>query len=167
MSEIANQLKSQDLDTVIVDSFNAVGGRTFPDINASTDIMDLVKIVSAWQSTHVQTYGNPLPNAAFTAQLAPTDLDTPEVLLSATDNEVILVTALSFEHRGAGATIVGHVDLDGVRIAAFASPAGENNPLNAPVPNLYLSKGYDLTVTVTQGDPNDLLAHVAYVYCSR
>ena len=47
MSEVANQLKSQTLDEVISTSFNTVGGRVFPDLNASLDILDLVKIVNA------------------------------------------------------------------------------------------------------------------------
>ena len=64
MSEVGNQLKSQTLGDVEAQSFNIVGGRVFPDINATTDFMDLVAIVEAYRATHNPNYGTHIPNSA-------------------------------------------------------------------------------------------------------
>ena len=106
MSEVANQLKSQTLDEVISTSFNTVGGRVFPDLNASLDILDLVKIVDSWRATHAQTYGNAIPDTGTSYSVAPSSTDTPVDLVAAANNEVIHINGISLRNSG-GAAVVG------------------------------------------------------------
>ena len=161
MSEIANQLKSQTLGDVIASSFETVGSRVYPDINASSDILDLIKIVDSWRSTHAQTYGNALPNSgqgfAFDG--------TTDTLLSPADNEVIEITALSLENAGLAdigyqlsfgdglsfEAIYNLGTLSSGEIVAFS----DFNGLKVP-------KGYTLNLTVTSGAATDLIGNIAY-----
>ena len=161
MSEIANQLKSQTLGNVIAPAFETVGSRVFPDLNASNDILDLIKIVDSWRATHVQTYGNALPNSGKGLSFD----GTTDTILSPADNEVIEVTALSLENSGLadigyqlsfgdGATfdaIFNLGTLSSGEIVAFS----DFNGIKVP-------KGYTLNLTVTSGAAIDLIGNIAY-----
>lgn len=162
MSEIGNQLKSQTLGDVLASSFETVGSRVFPDINASSDISDLVKIVDSWRATHAQTYGQVLPNSgqglAFDG--------TTDTLLSANDNQVIEITALSLENSGL-ADIGYELSFgDGLTFEAIFNlgtlSAGEIVAFS-DFKNLKVSKGYTLNLTVTSGTAIDLIGNIAYV----
>lgn len=162
MSEIGNQLKSQTLGDVIATSFETVGSRVYPDINASNDILDLIKIVDSWRATHAQTYGQVLPNSGQGLSFD----GTTDTLLSASDNEVIEITALSLENSGL-ANIGYQLSFgDGLSFEAIFNlgtlSAGEIVAFS-DFNNIKVSKGYTLNLTVTSGSATDLIGNIAYV----
>ena len=67
-TEIRQQLRNQTLGDTITTTINTVGARIFPDDLAVLDLNALNQIVKSWQSTHVQTYGNVLPNTGAIAE---------------------------------------------------------------------------------------------------
>lgn len=163
MSEIANQLKSQTLGEVVASSFETVGSRVFPDINASNDILDLIKIVDSWRATHAQTYGNVLPNSGQGESFD----GTTDTILAPGDNEVISIQALSLENIGL-ADIGYELSLgDGLTFSALYNvgtiSSGEKVAFAPDFKDLKLAKGYTLNLTVTSGTAIDLIGNVAYV----
>lgn len=154
-SELGNQFKSQTLDEVIATSFNTVGGRVFPDLNSQTGLKDFIAIVKAWQQTHVQAFGAPLPNSGYAISGSGATLGDKETIASAQDNEVIVIQALSCINAGAGA--VGYeIKLGDTLIASGTKTAGSATIITLNFP-LYISKGQDLTITPTSGTPTDLV----------
>ncbi len=166
MSEVANQLKSQTLDEVISTSFNTVGGRVFPDLGASLDILDLVKIVDSWRATHAQTYGNPIPDTATAYAVSPSATDSPADLIAPANNEVIHVNGVSLSNGGGGA-IEYMLQLDNVLLSTGAVPPGVSIPVQDFNQQLMIAKGQTLTITATSGTATDLTAHASGVKCSQ
>ena len=166
MSEVANQLKSQTLDEVISTSFNTVGGRVFPDLNSSLDILDLVKIVDSWRATHAQTYGNPLPDAGVNYSVSPSSTDTPTDLVAAANNEVIHINGLSTSNSGSG-VVNWQIKVGDVLLSSGATPPGESLPIQDIYSQLVISKGQTLTITATSGTAADLTAFATGVKCSQ
>lgn len=166
MSEVANQLKSQTLDEVISTSFNTVGGRVFPDLNSSVDILDLVKIVDSWRATHAQTYGNAIPDTATAYAVSPSATDSAADLIAAANNEVIHVNGVSLSNGGGGA-IEYMLQLDNVLLSSGAVPPGTSIPVQDFNQQLILAKGQTLTITATSGTATDLTAHASGVKCSQ
>ena len=163
MSEISNQLKSQTLGDVVQPSFRTVGSRVFPDLNASNDILDLVKIVDSWRSTHAQTYGNVLPNSGQGLSFD----GSQDIILSANDNEAIKITGFSLQNAGLGSIGYELSFGDGASFSALISlgtlSSGEK-VANVDLVPLELSKGYDLRLTVTSGTAIDLIGNISYVF---
>ena len=155
MSELGNQFKSQTLDEVIATSFNTVGGRVFPDFNAETGLKDFIAVVKAWQQTHAQTFGAPIPNSAYAISGTGATLGDKETIVAAGDNEVILVQGISCINGGAGA--VGYeIKLGDVLIASGTISAGNAETIDLKFA-LHISKGQDLTITPTSGTATDLV----------
>jgi len=166
VSEVANQLKSQTLDEVIATAFNTVGGRVFPDLNASVDILDLVKIVDSWRATHVQTYGNPIPDTGISYSVSPSSTDSPADLVAAANNEVIHINGISLRNGGAG--LVGYqLRLGDVLLSVGQVPPGEDQAVADFYQQLILAKGQTLTITATSGTATDLTAFASGVKCSQ
>ena len=166
MSEVANQLKSQTLDDVIASAFATVGGRVFPDLNASVDILDLVKIVDSWRATHAQTYGNPIPDTGTSYSISPSSTDTPVELVAPANNEVIHINGVSLRNGGAG--LVGYqLRLGDVLLSVGQVPPGEDQAVADFYQQLILSKGQALTITATSGTATDLTAFASGVKCSQ
>lgn len=163
MSEIANQLKSQTLGDVIAPAFETVGSRVFPDLNSTTDILDLIKIVDSWRATHVQTYGNVLPNSGQGVAFD----GTQDLILSANDNEVVKITGISFENTGLSNIEYNLLFGDGANFAALiytnAIASGETQIVQDLVSTI-VSKGYDLRLQVTSGGASDLIGNISYCY---
>lgn len=166
MSEVANQLKSQTLDEVISTSFNTVGGRVFPDLNASLDILDLVKIVDSWRATHAQTYGNAIPDTGTSFSISPSSTDTPVDIVAAANNEVIHINGMSLRNSGAG--LVGfQIRIGDVLLSTGQVPPGEDLPVQDIYTQLIISKGQSVTITATSGTATDLTAFASGVKCSQ
>jgi len=155
MSELGNQFKSQTLDEVIATSFNTVGGRVFPDLGSQTGLKDFIAIVKAWQSTHAQTFGAPIPNSGYAINGSGATLGDKETIVAALDNEVILVQALSCINGGAG-TVGYEIKLGDTLINSGTITAGSATTIDLNFA-LYISKGQDLTITPTSGTPTDLV----------
>lgn len=162
MSEVGNQLKSQTLGDVVAQSFTTVGGRVYPDLGSTQDFLDLIKIVDSWRATHVPAYGQPLPNTGA----GKTFLGTMDTILSASDNEVLQITALSMENQSGGNIEYKLAYGDGATFEAIIKSetlaAGAISTLPNGI-NTVISKGYDLVLTVTSGSAGDLIGNVSYV----
>ena len=166
ISEVANQLKSQTLDDVIASAFATVGGRVYPDINASLDILDLVKIVDSWRATHVQTYGNPLPDAGTGYSVSPSSTDSPADLVAAANNEVIRINGISITNTGSG-LIEWTLKVGDVVLSSGATPGAATTPVQDIYTTQYISKGQTLTITATSGTATELTAYASGVKCSQ
>lgn len=162
MSEVGNQFKSQTLSQLLTSSIKTVGGRVFPDLNASNDLSSLVTVVDAWRSTHAQAYGNAIPDTgvAFTAN--PTDLGVPETIVEPSNNEVVLLNALSIENAGSS-NLEYKVLLGDTVVIKDTIAGGTEQPYPAEVKGLMLSKGQSLSVMATGGTATDLILNASGV----
>lgn len=158
MSTIRNQLKSQDLDTVIPSAFKQVGGVVYPDRSAIVALNDLFQIVNAYRSVHAVTYGNAIPN---TGQVAEGIEDGQG--LAATDNQVIQVNSISVTNAGLGALEVT-ISIGDCQLFAGAIPPSASigkSDLQGIFP-ITIVKGAALKFVVTSGTASDFSAKVAY-----
>ena len=163
-TEIRQQLRNQDLDTLQTGTLNTVGGRIFPDDLAVIDLNALNQIVKSWQSTHVQTYGEVLPNSGAIAEgIADGGGIGP------LDNEVLDVVAISCANAGGSGVIEFTVSIgDLVLLSSAIGPSStfSSSELGAIFP-LTLSKGLTLKFNVIAGTASDFSAKVAYQYRCR
>ena len=163
MSEVQNQLNSQNYETVLVDAFKTVGNRVFPDQPATMDINDLNRIVNGYRSTHLPSYGQPLPNSGTEFIAVGTTVGDEVDLVQALDNQVVLVSAYSLENTDTGAIEVS-VKIGNTIIEIASVPGNASVASQASFP-YYISKGQKLTITVTSGTANRLNASATGVYC--
>ena len=155
-SIVREQLRNQSLADILTSSINTVGDRIFPDDMAVIDMLALEQIVSAWRSTHAQTYGNAIPNTgALTEGIADGGGIEPG------NNEIINVLAISLGNSG-GAPVEVSVRLGDLPIVNLAVPptGATSSELGAIFP-LVLSKGNALKFVVTSGTASDFSAKVA------
>ena len=159
-TEIRQQLRNQDLDTLQTGTLNTVGGRIFPDDLAVIDLNALNQIVRSWQSTHVQTYGQVLPNSGAIAEGIADGGG-----LSVADNEVLDVVAVSVANAGVSPMEITMGIGDLILFAGAVPPNGtlasSDFAQNFPIT---LSKGLSLKFVVTSGTGSDFSAKVAYQY---
>ena len=160
-SEVGNQLKSQSLGEVISSAFAQVGGRVFPDTQATQSLLDLMLVVDSWRATHTPAYGGPCSNAGVGYVAVPSSLGDPVDLVAADDNEVIRIQGISLENIDSSA-----IDYDihlGTALLSRGSVAGNQHvPVTDLVP-LFISKGQTITITATSGTANRLNAHATGV----
>lgn len=161
-TEIRQQLRNQSLGDTLATTINTVGGRVFPDDLAVIDLNALNQIVSSWQSTHVQTYGEVLPNSGAIAEGIADGGG-----LSVADNEVLEVVAISCANAGVGPLeiTIGIGDL--IVYAGAVPPTGLSSSEIGAVFPMTLSKGLSLKFVVTSGTAADFSAKVAYQYRCR
>ena len=162
MSQLGNQLNSQDLNTVLASTFKTVGGRVFPDMGSETGLLDFIAVVNAWRSTHAQAYGGVIPDTGTAYSVTAGSTDTPVDLVAASNNEVVMVNAISINNAGGAAPIGFTVSLGNTVLAV-----GDVGPsLTSPVQLQFapmVSKGQTLTITATSGTATDLTAHASGV----
>lgn len=162
-TEIRQQLRNNTLGDTLATTINTVGGRVFPDDLAVIDLDALNQIVGSWQSTHVQTYGEVLPNSGAIAEgIADGGGIAPN------DNEVLDIVAIDCANAG-GAPIEFTLSVGDLAIINTAIPPNggiTSSELGALFP-MTLSKGLSLKFTVTSGTESDFSAKVAYQYRCR
>ena len=161
-TEIRQQLRNESLENLLTSTLNTVGDRIFPDDMAVLDLEALNQIVNSWRSTHVQTYGNVLPN---TGAIAEGIADGGGV--SVADKEVLEIVGVSCANGG-GAPITISIRLgDLVLINGVVDPTNglTSSDLGSLLP-MTLSKGLSLKFVVTSGTSGDFSAKVAYQYRS-
>jgi len=161
-TEIRQQLRNNTLGDTLATTINTVGGRVFPDDLAVIDLDALNQIVGSWQSTHVQTYGEVLPNSGAIAEgIADGGGVSPN------DNEVMEIVAISCANSG-GAPVSVDVKIgDLVLIAIAVPPTGTTSSELGAIFPITLSKGLTLKFSVTSGTGADFSAKVAYQYRCR
>ena len=158
-TEIRQQLRNQTLGDTITTTINTVGAGIFPDDLAVLDLNALNQIVKSWQSTHVQTYGNVLPN---TGAIAEGIADGGGV--GPNDNEVLDIVAISMANGG-GAPVTVDIRIgDLVIIGIAVPPTGTTSSELGAIFPITLSKGLALKFVVTSGTAGDFSAKVAYEY---
>jgi len=162
MSELGNQLNSQDLDTVLASTFNTVGGRVFPDLRSETGLLDFIAVVNAWRATHAQAYGAVISDTGTAYSVSPSSTDSPVDLVAAQNNEVIVVNAISVTNAGGAAPITYQLKL-GDTILAVGDAVPADSTAVALQYAISVSKGQTLTVTATSGTATDLTAHASGV----
>ena len=158
-TEIRQQLRNQNLESLLIDAIGTVGGRIFPDDLAVIDLNALNQIVGSWQSTHVQTYGNVLPNTGLIAEGI-----TDGGGVAPADNEVIEIVAASLANSGVAPIDVEIRIGDLVLNSANVPPSETVKSFDIGVFPLTLSKGLSLKFVVTSGTPADFSAKVAYEF---
>ena len=162
-TEIRQQLRNNTLGDTLATTINTVGGRVFPDDLAVIDLNALNQIVNSWQSTHVQTYGEVLPNSGSIAEgIASGGGIAPN------DNEVMDIVAISCANAG-GAPIEFTLGIGDLIVFAGSIPPNStlaSSELGALFP-ITLSKGLSIKLTVTTGTTSDFSAKVAYEYRCR
>ena len=160
-TEIRQQLRNQSLENLLTSTLNTVGDRIFPDDLAVLDLEALNQIVNSWRSTHVQTYGNVLPNTGVIAE----GIEDGQGV-SVGDNEVLDIVAVSLGNAG-GAPI--NIELRLGDLPLFAGAIPPTGTTSAELGTLFpmtLSKGLALKFVVTGGTSADFSAKVAYEYRS-
>lgn len=163
-SEVGNQLKSQSLGTVIPSAFATVGGRVFPDTNASLSMSDLITVVEAYRATHIVANGGVIPNSGEGYSANPQTTDIAETVVAAADNEVIRLNGASIIN--AGQTAFNYeLRLNDTLLEAGTVDSGAEVPAVLYYP-IVVSKGQDLTVTVTSGVAQDCIVNVSAVKTS-
>jgi len=166
MSELGNQLNSQTLDEVLASTFKTVGGRVFPDQRSQLGLADFIAVVTAWQKTHSQTYGNVLPNSG-SANAGDFGSSTAFELVAAEDNEVIRINGISIDNAGGdpavvsiligGNTVLARVD---VPPAAAGGTVASTQIISS---SIIISKGQNLTANLVSGTGSDITVNVSTV----
>ena len=158
-TEIRQQLRNQTFEDLLVTSINTVGDLIYPDDLAVIDMMALEQIVNSWRSTHVQTYGNVLPNSGVVAEgIADGGGIEPS------NNQVIDIVAVSVANGGAGAPVEFDLRIGDLPVFGGAIPPSsttKSSEFGAIFP-MTLSKGLALKFVVTSGTSSDFSAKVAY-----
>lgn len=157
MGEVRNQLKSQSLEAVEPSSFQAVGGRVFPDAPSLEDQLDLRQIVNAWAAVHAPNYGQPIPQTGGTA----TKDGAGEVLEPST-NEVYRINYISLVNAGA-APIVCVPQIGSTPCASTEAgtvPPGETKIIMGP---FMCDKQLPIAITVTSGTAADLTTTAVFI----
>ena len=155
-SEIANQLKSQDLDTVIPSTFKTVGGRVFPDARSSDGLADLRDIVDSYRASHAVAYGNVSPSSGVEYSIQPPNNNVTDLIAPGT-NEVIHVNAISFDNESvtdaASITLqVGNTIISSQINVGPNSNSGWFDIFSVATPPLVLSAGQSLKINITAGE---------------
>jgi hypothetical protein len=155
-SEIANQLNSQDLDTVLASTFGTVGGRTFPDARSSDGLADLRDIVNAYRATHLVAYGNVVPSSGVEYSIQPPNLNVTD-LIAPGSQEVIHVNAISFDNESvtdaAAITLqVGNTVISSQINVPPNTNSGWFDIFSVATPPLVLSAGQSLKINITAGE---------------
>jgi hypothetical protein len=155
-SEIANQLNSQNLDTVLASTFGTVGGRTFPDARSSDGLADLRDIVNAYRATHLVAYGNILPSSGVSYAIQPAN-STPTDLIAPSIQEVIHVNAISFNNESGSTPAeitmsIGDAIVTSQLVVPPNSNVSWNDIVGYALPNIVLSAGQSLIVNITAGE---------------
>ena len=170
MSELGNQLNSQTLSEVLASTFTTVGGRVFPDTRSQQGLSDFIAVVTAWQKTHAQTYGNVLPNTGA-GNAGDFGSTTAFELVAAEDNEVIRINGISIDNAGGdpavvsiligGNTVLARVD---VPPAAAGGTVASTQIISSPI---IISKGQNLTASLVSGTGSDITVNVSTVKCCQ
>lgn len=169
LSELRNQLKNQNLDTVQPSSFKQVGGSVFPDNNARLDLDSLRDIITGFQAVHLPSYGHRIAGSPY-AHVASIDSATSTKLLEPAINEVYAVDLVNVMSSESGTNYVLKITSDSNvgSIAIALNRATEITPLNTELPVLfygqpiYVSYPQTLQVVTTSSGTVDARVLIAY-----
>lgn len=163
MSEVRNQLKSQDLATLEATSLSTVGGRVFPDNAAVPDLRALVDIAKAWGATHAPANGGPIggTDSTTTHQL---QTDSVEAVFTPTGKQLARVVAVQVSNSG-GAPMTAQLFVGGVNTGVQEiniNPSEDAGFLLES--NIIVGPSTPLGVKLTSGSASDASVKVAHVF---
>jgi len=156
MKELRNQLKSQDLSSLLPSSIEQVGGSVFPDDPSAVDLLAFDSIINAWRKVHVPSYGSPLANSGQIVSVVGN-----EDLLSPLNNEVYAIKFVSFTNAGGAAPVVVQLTAGGFPIQLD----GQQNLNTLAIPpsstltlafDFSIGKNLALAPVVSSGTASDL-----------
>lgn len=161
LTQIRNQLKSQDLATLSASTLETVGGRVFPDNAAVPDLRALVEVLDAYRAVHVPTYGQPIPG---TSDAASHTADAPndwKVLIQPSGETVTEVQVINIFNNGTGPVEVdiGLIDSDGAAYVAAVftvNPSERVNGMQLTNGTLTLDRNTSLQFRVVTGTFGDV-----------
>jgi len=111
MSEVRNQLKSQDLDTVEPAAFKNVGGVIYPDQAARNNLEALRDITHGFQAVHLPTYGHAIPGSAY-GYTDTIDSATTTKIIDTLPNEVLSIQNITMMSSETGTTVSAVISTD-------------------------------------------------------
>lgn len=134
VTQVRNQLKSQDLSTLEASSLATVGGRVYPDAQAIADLGALAHITEAWRAVHVPTYGAPIPGTGNVQSLTAEAPNSWQDVVVPTGQQVTAVqfAAVFNGDPGVAATVdVAIKDADGTAYVASSLNVPPSTLVNA------------------------------------
>ena len=160
MSEVRNQLKSQDLSTLEATSLSTVGGRVFPDNAAGPDLRALIEVARAWGATHAPANGGPIGGTDDVSTHTMSTSD--EAVFTPTGKQLAQVSAVSIANGG-GAPMIADLKIGGVvvDVGVNVDPSGAK-PFELTVP-LIVGPSTPVQVNLSEGTAADATVKVAYV----
>lgn len=149
LSELRNQLKNQNLDTVEPKSFKQVGGSVFPDNKAKLDLDSLRDIITGFQAVHLPSYGHSIAGSSY-AKRSDINSATTTKLLEPAINEVYRVDVVSVvsEEAGTSFNFAMMYNSDAGVVSLGLNKGGELTPTNTELPQLAI--GQSLIVSYPQ-----------------
>ena len=147
--ELSNQLKSQNLDTVLPTSLKQVGGAVFPDVPTVGGLAAFRHVVDSYRAVHLPAYGSPIAGS-FTS----VSVDGNETILTPETNQVARVQNITFKNTGGDAPVILNLVL-GTTIIAIDVVVGPSS--SVPLTNdilgifpLFLDKSLPETLSQRQ-----------------
>jgi len=161
MTDVRNQLKSQDLATLEASSLNTVGGRIFPDNAAVPAVNALVSVADGWRATHAVAYGGPIggTDAVETHQM---QTDSVEAIYTPSGKQLARVIAVQVANGG-GAPMTADLLVGGVVVTTGLTINPSESAGFDIDQSLICGPSTPLQVHLTSGSASDAVAKVAYV----
>ncbi len=167
VGEIRNQLKSQNLESVLPSSLKSVGGQVFPDEPSIGDQIDFAQIVKAWSSVHAPTYGNPIGQSSTTVSAVGQGGEAEVTVLSAEKSEVYRVQAVSIQNGGGAAPVVAKVLIGDCPIVMdLTGPPSTTTPFSLGQP-VFVDLNSPLKFAVLSGTAGDAVLIVNAIKVSQ
>jgi len=166
VSEIRNQLKSQNLGAVKASSLLQVGGEIYPDSAAINNMLDFQQIVDAFRSVHQPSFGSPIAGTNAVAE----GTDQGTMLQATNENEVYRIDSIFLNNTGA-APLTAVVRLGTAPINSKMDSM--NTQVLQPAGNVLIMGPFfmdtitDLGAVVTDGTAADLEWFVKYSKVSQ
>jgi len=167
VGEIRNQLKSQNLESVLPSALKSVGGEVFPDNPSIQDQIDFAQIVNGWASVHAPTYGNPIGASSSTVSAAGQGGEAEVDVLTATKSEVYRVQSIALQNGGGAAPIVAKVLIGDCPLTMDLTGApSTTTPFSSTTP-LFVDANSPLKFAVLSGSASDALLIVNAIKVSQ
>lgn len=177
MSDLRDLLKGQSISSTTPEQLSQVGGPVFLDASAIASLNDLVRILDAWRSVRVPTYGAPIPGTADTAVHQFENPNTIETVYQPSTGEVAQVQMITLQNAGAGAIVVDLfiTDADGESIDFVndinINPGELVNLMAAGsgygLPQFSMDSGMLIRGRVVTGTPGNCYAKANYILTTQ
>ena len=136
---IRDSLQGQTLDGFDPSQFSTAGGMLFYSMDSAPNQIDIHSLVSTFQSVHLPTYGQVIPQSCVITEYA--TVGPPVSIAAPVNNEIIKVANISIDNNSLGddrdyiVYIADRTTLARVTILEGVAPFGETTivPLTAPL----------------------------------